>query len=153
MNSFMAIAKVLMGSGRRFKSRDAITHTIATILAAYPFTPTEHLVQEFGLTRETIHGIATIAGVTKSKTAVKEASEYLKIQGRKIDERRGGHNKVAIEKISRNGRVIATYSCLDEAAIANGISKNRVYFRCADKVEKESKYINGYTFRYKKNGN
>jgi hypothetical protein len=53
-----------------------------------------------------------------------------------------------IEKVARNGRVVATYKSVSEAAEMNSLSPNAINDHCRGKVKGYSKA--GYKYRYKK---
>ena len=124
----------------------------ATIMAAFPFTPTNKLAKEFEVSPKHIIHNAELCGVEKSTELRAEAKDYLARQGLKLDDERGGnhgnHFTRPIEKVSRNGRVVATYKSVSEAAEMNNLSRNSVSDHCRGKVKGYTK--GGYKYRYKK---
>lgn len=62
----------------------------ATIMAAYPFTPTDKLAKEFEVSSFRIMQDAKKCGVEKSTELRAEAKDYLSRQGLKLDDDRGG---------------------------------------------------------------
>ena len=124
----------------------------ATIMAAFPFTPTKKLAGEFEVAPRRIEQNAELCGVEKSAELRAEAKDYLARQGLKLDDERGGdqgnHFMRPVEKVARNGRVVATYKSVSEAAEANNMSFNGVSDHCRGKVKGYSKA--GYKYRYKK---
>ena len=124
----------------------------ATIMASFPFTPISKLAKEFEVDRKRIIRDAELCGVEKSTELRAEAKDYLARQGLKLDDERGGnhgnHFTRPIEKVSRNGRVVATYKSVSEAAEMNNLSHNSVSDHCRGKVNGYTK--GGHKFRYKK---
>ena len=62
----------------------------ATIMAAFPFTPTDKLAKEFEVSSIRIIQDAKKCGVEKSTELRAEAKDYLSRQGLKLDDDRGG---------------------------------------------------------------
>jgi hypothetical protein len=62
----------------------------ATIMAAFPFTPTDKLAKEFEVSSIRIIQDAKKCGVEKSAELRAEAKDYLSRQGLKLDDDRGG---------------------------------------------------------------
>ena len=127
---------------------------LATIMALYPFTPTDNLTYEFGIPQHRISYVATALGVLKSKDERDKAREYLQKQGLQLIERRGGDQgnypkRKTIEKVSRNGRVIATYKSIQEAAEMNNLTASCVSDHCRGRIKCYT--LKGYKFRYKNN--
>ena len=124
----------------------------ATIMAAFPFTPTKKLAGEFEVAPRRIEQNAELCGVEKSAELRAEAKDYLARQGLKLDDDRGGdqgnHFTRPIEKVARNGRVVATYKSVSEAAEMNSLSPHAINDHCRGKVKGYTK--TGYKFRYKK---
>ena len=124
----------------------------ATIMAAFPFTPTKKLAGEFEVAPRRIEQNAELCGVEKSAELRAEAKDYLARQGLKLDDDRGGdqgnHFTRPIEKVARNGRVVATYKSVSEAAEMNNLSPNAINDHCRGNVKGYSKA--GYKYRYKK---
>ena len=129
---------------------------LATILAAYPFTPSGDLEFEFGLPEQKIRFVAQTFQSMKSKDARDAAREYLRKQGIELVDRRGGDkgkhpNKRKVEQVARNGRVLATFDSIVEAAEATGYDQKKVGNMCRQKRKTYTK--EGYTFRFKENEN
>ena len=124
----------------------------ATIMAAFPFTPTDKLAKEFEVSSIRIIRDAEMCGVEKSTELRAEAKDYLARQGLKLDDDRGGdqgnHFMRPVEKVARNGRVVATYKSVLEAAEMNNLSHNAINNHCSGKVKGYSNA--GYKYRYKK---
>ena len=124
----------------------------ATIMAAFPFTPINKLEKEFKVDRKRITRDAEMCGVEKSTELRAEAKDYLARQGLKLDDDRGGdqgnHFMRPVEKVARNGRVVATYKSVSEAAEMNNLSHNAINNHCSGKVKGYSNA--GYKYRYKK---
>lgn len=129
---------------------------LATILAAYPFTPTGDLELEFGLPEQKIRFVAQTFQSMKSKGARDAAREYLRKQGIELVDRRGGDkgkhpNKRKVEQVARNGRVLATFNSIVEAAEATGYDQKKVGNMCRQNKKTYTK--EGWTFRFKENEN
>lgn len=124
----------------------------ATIMAAFPFTPISKLAKEFDVDRKRIIRDAELCGVEKSTELRAEAKDYLARQGLKLYDDRGGdqgnHFMRPVEKVARNGRVVATYKSVSEAAEMNNLSSNAINDHCRGKVKGYSNA--GYKYRYKK---
>ena len=124
----------------------------ATIMAAFPFTPTKKLAGEFEVAPRRIEQNAELCGVEKSAELRAEAKDYLARQGLKLDDERGGdqgnHFMRPVEKVARNGRVVATYKSVSEAAEMNNLSPNAINDHCRGNVKGYSRA--GYKYRYKK---
>lgn len=124
----------------------------ATIMAAFPFTPISKLAKEFEVDRKRIIRDAELCGVEKSTELRAEAKDYLARQGLKLDDDRGGdqgnHYMRPVEKVARNGRVVATYKSVSEAADMNNLSPNAINDHCHGNVKGYSNA--GYKYRYKK---
>ncbi len=125
---------------------------LASLMALYPFTPTEDLTFEFGLPPQRISYVATALSVIKSKEERDKAREYLQKQGLQLIERRGGkqgnHYSRPVEKVAKNGRVIATYDSVSEAAEMNGFVEHTITKHCNGKIKGYA--TDGYKYRYKK---
>ena len=149
--SKLATARREIESGRA-ANFDKQMDAFATIMAAFPFTPTKKLAGEFEVAPRRIEQNAELCGVEKSAELRAEAKDYLARQGLKLDDDRGGdqgnHFMRPVEKVARNGRVVATYKSVSEAAEANNMSFNGVSDHCRGKVKGYSKA--GYKYRYKK---
>lgn len=130
---------------------------LATLMAAYPFTPTEDLAFEIGLPVQRIRYVADAFNVMKSKEKRDEAREYLRKQQIELVDRRGGDQGKynprtrQIEKIDKKGNVLATYKSIVDAANRTGCSSTTVKKYCQSK--KTTYMKDGITFRYKENEN
>lgn len=130
---------------------------LATLMAAYPFTPTEDLAFEIGLPVQRIRYVAEAFNVMKSKEKRDEAREYLRKQQIELIDRRGGDQGKynprtrQIEKIDKKGNVLATYKSIVDAANRTGCSSTTVKKYCQSK--KTTYMKDGITFRYKDNEN
>lgn len=125
---------------------------LATLMAAYPFTPTDDLSLEFGITPARINYVAQTLGAIKSKEARLEAREYLRKQNIQFIDRRGGNqgnfpNKKRVEKVAKNGRVVEIYDSISEATEKTGMCDKTIRIYCNSKKKKYTK--EGYTFRFK----
>ena len=124
--------------------RDKRTHILATCMAAYPFTPTADLAKEFGISTSTIHGLASFYGIRKSK---KTRSLINSSNAKKTINRTGQFKGCPVEKVARNGRVVATYDSARIAGMENDIPHYIITSRCNGRVNGR---INGFRYRYKK---
>lgn len=114
------------------------TDLFATMLALYPYTETEVLEKQLGISAQRIKEYCGIIGVRKSK-------EYRSEINRKNGSLHNPKTK-PIEKVARNGRVVATYKSVSEAARENGYSDKTISFYC----NRQSRRLKGYKYRYKK---
>jgi len=118
------------------KNIDKRTDLFATIMALYPYISTEEISKRTGVTKQRIKEIAGIFGLHKSKQFRSE-----------INRRNGNHPDARpVEKVARNGRVVATYRSTAEAADTNGLDRTLVSKSCQKRIHK---YRNGYLYRYK----
>lgn len=129
---------------------------LATLMAAYPFTPTEDLSFEIGLPVHRIRYVADAFHVMKSKEKREEARDYLSRQGIELIERRGGDQgnyagARPVEKVGKYGRLIKSYNTIREAATDNGLCEDTIKGHCI-RYHKAKKYFTkeGFTFRFKK---
>lgn len=127
---------------------------LATLMALYPFTPDKDLEYEFGIPANRIRDTAKVLGQIKSPEARREAVDYLQRQHRELIERRGGdkgnHSNIkVVEKVARNGRVVATFDSAKDAADAYGWTDKTIREYCQDYSKKRRYTKEGYTFRYK----
>jgi len=131
---------------------DEMFDVLFTFINLYPFTPDRDLAFEFGITKAQVKTIANILKMAKSSEARREAADYLQRQHRELIQRRGGdqgnHFMRPVEKVARNGRVVATYKSVSEAAEMNNLSHNAINDHCSGKVKGYSNA--GYKYRYKK---
>lgn len=127
---------------------------LATLMALYPFTPDKDLEYEFGIPANRIRDTAKVLGQIKSPEARREAVDYLKRQHIEMIQRRGGdrgnHTNIkVVEKVARNGRVVATFDSAKDAADAYGWTDKTIREYCQDYSKKRRYTKEGYTFRYK----
>ena len=131
---------------------DEMFDVLFTFINLYPFTSDRDLAFEFGITKAQVKTIANILKMVKSPEARREAADYLQRQHRELIQRRGGdqgnHFMRPVEKVARNGRVVATYKSVSEAADMNNLSPNAINDHCHGNVKGYSKA--GYKYRYKK---
>ena len=131
---------------------DEMFDVLFTFINLYPFTSDRDLAFEFGITKVQVKTIAKILKMVKSPEARREAADYLQRQHRELIQRRGGnqgnHFTRPVEKVARNGRVVATYKSVSEAAEMNNLSHNAINNHCSGKVKGYSNA--GYKYRYKK---
>ena len=131
---------------------DEMFDVLFTFINLYPFTSDRDLAFEFGITKAQVKTIANILKMAKSSEARREAADYLQRQHRELIQRRGGdqgnHFMRPVEKVARNGRVVATYKSVLEAAEMNNLSHNAIINHCSGKVKGYSNA--GYKYRYKK---
>lgn len=124
--------------------RDERTHILATCMAAYPYTPTKELAEEFKIKPKIINAIANYYGIHKMKsmrsTINSENARHVKTRASKFV------GKI-VEKVARNGRVVATFVSTAAAANAMGVSRIRISERCNGHIKSR---LDGYTYRYKK---
>ena len=151
LTSKLATARREIDSGKA-AAFDRQMDAFATIMASFPFTPISKLEKEFEVDRKRIIRDAELCGVEKSTELRAEAKDYLARQGLKLDDDRGGdqgnHFMRPVEKVARNGRVVATYKSVSEAADMNNLSPNAINDHCHGNVKGYSKA--GYKYRYKK---
>ena len=135
---------------------DSHVDILATLMAAYPFTPTEDLAFEIGLPVQRIRYVAEAFNVMKSKEKREEARDYLSRQGIEMIERRGGDqgnyaSAKPVEKVGKFGRLIKSYDTIKDAASDNKLCADTVRDHCL-RYHKAKKVFTkeGYTFRFKK---
>lgn len=61
--------------------------------------------------------------------------------------RNGGRNRRAVEKVDRDGNVVAIYSSTIEAAKKNYMSRKSLWLRCNKQIQ-DPYSLDGYTYRY-----
>lgn len=131
---------------------DEMFDVLFTFINLYPFTSDRDLAFEFGITKAQVKTIANILKMSKSSEARREAADYLQRQHRELIQRRGGnqgnHFTRPVEKVAKNGRVIATYNSVSEAAEMNGFVENTITKHCNGKIKGYA--TDGYKYRYKK---
>lgn len=130
---------------------------LATLMAAYPFTPDKDLEFEFGIPSYRIRDTARMLGQIKSPEARAEAREYLQKQHRELIQRRGGDQgnhkprTRQVEKVDKKGKVLASYKSIVDAANRTGCASKTIQKYCLS--EKTIYMKDGITFRYKDNEN
>ena len=131
---------------------DEMFDVLFTFINLYPFTSDRDLAFEFGITKVQVKTIANILKMAKSPEARRDAVDYLQRQHRELIQRRGGnqgnHFTRPVEKVAKNGRVIATYNSVSEAAEMNGFVGNTITKHCNGKIKGYA--TDGYKYRYKK---
>lgn len=131
---------------------DEMFDVLFTFINLYPFTSDRDLAFEFGITKVQVKTIAKILKMAKSPEARRDAVDYLQRQHRELIQRRGGnqgnHFTRPVEKVAKNGRVIATYNSVSEAAEMNGFVENTITKHCNGKIKGYA--TDGYKYRYKK---
>lgn len=137
---------------------DEMFDVLFTFINLYPFTTDSDLAFEYGIKVEQVRYIAKILKLAKSTEARREAVDYLRKQHLEFIQRRGGdqgnHNPgncKAVERVSRNGRVTATYKSIADAANHNGSTSKTIQRYCNSKKTIYTK--DGVTFRWKKDDN
>ena len=130
---------------------------LATLMAAYPFTPDKDLEFEFGIPVPRIRDTARVLGQIKSPEARAEAREYLQKQHLELIQRRGGYQgnhkprTRQVEKVDKKGKVLASYKSIVDAANRTGCNSKTIQKYCLS--EKTIYMKDGITFRYKDNEN
>ena len=130
---------------------------LATLMAAYPFTPDKDLEFEFGIPVPRIRDTARVLGQIKSPEARAEAREYLQKQHLELIQRRGGDQgnhkprTRQVEKVDKKGKVLASYKSIVDAANRTGCASKTIQKYCSS--EKTIYMKDGITFRYKDNEN
>jgi hypothetical protein len=112
----------------RQRKLDIRTDIMATILAAYPTTPTKKLAEEFNVSEGVINAIAQQHGITKAG-------------------RRGRTCATKVEKVDSEGKVVVTYDSVNKAAQAEGVKYSSIRCRIDGRC---STPLNGFTYRLKK---
>ena len=135
---------------------DEILDVFATLVNLYPFTTDGDLAFEFGIDIKQVKEIAKILRLAKSSEKRKEAVDYLRRQHIEFVQRRGGNQgnfpmSKPVEKISRNGRVIKTYSTISEAEEDTKHAAETIRNMCKAYDTKRKYTKEGYTFRYRDN--
>lgn len=123
--------------------RDERTHILASAMALYPFTPTKDIAKEFGVSASIISSLATMYGIKK-----------LPSMRSMINKENGKHSKGGrfkelskpVEKVAKNGRVVAEYPSAHEAARQEGVGSFLVITRCNGRTKSP---LNGFRYRYK----
>ena len=144
-------------NGRSQEIADNHIDILATLMAAYPFTPDKDLEFEFGIPSYRIRDTARMLGQIKSPEARAEAREYLQKQHRELIQRRGGDQgnhkprTRQVEKVDKKGKVLASYKSIVDAANRTGCTSKTIQKYCLS--EKTIYMKDGITFRYKDNEN
>lgn len=122
---------------------DKRTDLLATMLAMYPNCKTSEISKQLGISKQIIRLYAGLFGIHKSK----ELRSGINRQNGDHPKKGIQPNAKAVEKVARNGRVVATYRSTTEAARANGIKEKTMSKSC---VKNLKIYRDGYLYRYKK---
>ncbi len=109
---------------------DARTDIMATILAAYPTTPTKKLAKEFNVSEAFICQLARQHGITKANGT-----------------RTHSTSANQVEKVDNNGKVVTVYESVNKAAKAAGVPYNAIRRRVEGK---NSEPLDGFMYRMKK---
>ena len=133
---------------------DEMLDVFATLVNLYPFTTDNDLAFEFGIKVDQVRYIARILKLAKSKEKRQEAVDYLRRQHIEFVQRRGGNQgnfpmSKPVEKISRNGRVIKTYSTISEAEDDTKHAAETIRNMCKAYDTKRKYTKEGYTFRFR----
>ena len=142
---------------RRLSNSDDMIDVLATLVNLYPFTTDKDLSFEFGIKIEQVRYIAKILKLSKSPEARREAADYLRRQHIEFIQRRGGDQgnhkprTRQVEKVDKNGKVLASYKSIVDAANRTGCSSKTIQKYCLS--EKTIYTKDGITFRYKKDDN
>ena len=64
-----------------------------------------------------------------------------------VGKKSGGASRKAVEKVDRDGNVVALYASTVEAAKANYISRKSIWMRCTNRVQ-DPYLLDGYNYRY-----
>ena len=159
-----AITDIANGRNRKLYEDETNGHYIGvtddsldvlfTLINDYIISNDTDLAEEYGIPLNFIKYLAKILRLAKSPEERREARERLKRHNFEIIERRGGaranqHPKTkAVEKVNKDGKVLATYKSIADAASRNGCCYETIKKYCNSK---KPRYTNGgLTFRYKK---
>lgn len=123
--------------------RDERTHILASAMALYPFTPTKDIAKEFGVSASVISSLARLYGI-KKLPSLRSA-----INSENASHSKGGWFKELskpVEKVAKNGRVVAEYCSAHEAARQENVACFHIVSRCNGRIKCP---LNGYHYRYK----
>lgn len=164
-----AVTEIANGRNRKLYEDETNGHFIGvtdytldvlfTLINEYPISIDRDLAEDYGISMSTLKYIAKVLNLVKSPEQRREARDKLKRHGIDLVERRGGDQgnhtyAKPIEKVSRNGRVIATYASMKEAVADNPHGADTIRTFCQKYGKKTRTYTKeGYTFRYKKHNN
>jgi hypothetical protein len=158
-----AITDIANGRNRKLYEDETNGHYIGvtddsldvlfTLINDYPISNDTDIAEEYGIPVSFIKHLAKMLKLAKSPDERRDARERLKRHNIEIVERRGGnhgnHPKTkAVEKVNKDGKVLATYKSIADAASRNGCCYETIKKYCNSK---NPRYTNGgLTFRYKK---
>lgn len=159
-----AITDIANGRNRKLYEDETNGHYIGvtddsleilfSLINEYAISNDTVLAEEYGIPIGAIKYIAKVLHLAKSPEERREARERLKRHHLDLIERRGGnqgnhHPKTkAVEKVNKDGKVLATYKSVADAASRNGCCYETIKKYCNSK---NPRYTNGgLTFRYKK---
>lgn len=123
--------------------RDERTHILASVMALYPFTPTKDIANEFGIKASIVHALAGMYGIKKLPSL---RSSTNKENAR--NSKGGWFRELSkpVEKVAKNGRVVAEYCSAHEAARQENVACFHIVSRCNGRIKCP---LNGYRYRYK----
>ena len=159
-----AITDIANGRNRKLYEDETNGHYIGvtddsldvlfTLINDYSISNNTDIAEEYGIPLSFIKNLAKMLKLAKSPDERRDARERLKRHNIEIVERRGGnqgnhHPKTkAVEKVNKDGKVLATYKSVADAASRNGCCYATIKNYCNSK---SPRYTNGdFTFRYKK---
>lgn len=158
-----AITDIANGRNRKLYEDETDGHYIGvtddsldvlfTLINDYSISNDTDIAEEYGIPLNFIKNLAKMLKLAKSPDERRDARERLKRHNIEIVERRGGnhgnHPKTkAVEKVNKDGKVLATYKSVADAASRNGCCYETIKKYCNSK---NPRYTNGgLTFRYKK---
>ena len=125
------------------RTPDAYMDAVATALAMLPISSIRKVYETTLFQEKTIKKAADTLGLVATKEAKDEARQYMKDCGLEDIDKRGGHNRKAVEMLV-NGKVVATFDSASDAGRATN-NKNTILDRI-----KSGSIIDGVQFRYKK---
>ena len=155
-----AITDIANGRNRKLYEDETNGHYIGvtddsldvlfSLINENPIANDADLVEEYSIPMNTLKYIAKVLRLAKSTEQRREARERLKRHGMDLIERRGGdqgnHFTLQVEKVSKSGKVLATYKSPADAARRTGYSIKTIRTLCnKDKYTSE-----GFKFRRKK---
>lgn len=125
----------------KFRTPDEYMDKVATALALLPISSITKTYKETGIQPHTLKKVSEILSIKPTKAAKDEARQRMKDCELQDIDKRGGHNRKAIEMLV-NGEVVITFDSIAEAerATSSNDLRNRI---------KSGKIINGVQFKYK----
>jgi hypothetical protein len=154
-----AVSEIANGRNRKLYEDETNGHYIGvtddsldvffTLINEYPIANDNDIVEEYGISMNTLKYIAKVLRLSKSSEKRREARDRLKRHGMDLIERRGGdqgnHFTMQVEKVSKSGKLLATYKSPADAARRTGYSIKTIKTLCH-----KNKYTSqGFTFRKK----